>query len=229
MTETAHAAEVRDEIPWITIPAEGQPLEFPGELLREKSTERPQVQRWTVLRAYKFKDGSGRYIFSSVGRSVRYHAHASVCNQGVPTHTSSDTWTLDAEPCPVCKPADWRTHPGEYELETDNYTTIVCRDADDFLKKLRQSDKNRGHRPPEGEKEEEVMNWTLSGPAQQLLEMLCEVDEDIARAARKPRRVKLGREWGRECVTREGVTCVISVERSGAHHRRREGYQSFCT
>lgn len=180
MSEAA-SAEVIDGGELIVIPSEGRPLEFAGVLLAEKSTERPEVQRWTDLLLYGTCDGTNRYVLVSVGRSVRYHVHKGICNQGVRTHTRK--FPKDAEPCPRCAPADWHTHPGDYDMETDNYKTRICRDAFDLIVKL-------GETPERKDTRKGTAHRNLSNPAQQLLEQAAEVDANIAYALQIPERLE---------------------------------------
>jgi hypothetical protein len=180
VVEAASAEVTEGRPPLITIPSEGRPLEFAGVLLAEKSTERPEVQRWTDLLLYGTTDGTGRYVLVSVGRSVRYHVYGGMCNQGVRTHTRK--FPKDAEPCPRCRPANWRQHPGDYDMETDNYKTRVCRDAFDLIEKL-------GETPERKDIKKGSVKKNLSNPAQQLLEQAAEVDANIARAMQVPERL----------------------------------------
>lgn len=177
MTSAANA-EVTDSGPLIKIPTGGQPFQFAGELISDKSTERREVQRWTELRLYRTLDGTGRYVLVSIGRSVRYHTHNSPCGQGTETHSNS--FPLDAEPCPRCRPdRDWQSNPGLYHMETDNYTPIVCQDAFEVIDSLGEDVNRKAKRG--------TPNKILSSPAQQLLKQAAEKDEGIARALLTPR------------------------------------------
>jgi hypothetical protein len=177
---TAANAEVAGDGPLIKIPTGGQPFQFAGELIVERSTERPQVQRWTDLRLYRTLDGTGRYVVVSIGRSVRYHDQNSICGQGVRTHTNR--FPKDAEPCPRCQPErDWKGNPGYYDMETDNFTPRVCEDALEVIDALGEIADKKNAKSRRG-----TNHKILSSPAQQLLKEAAQVDEGIARAMRMP-------------------------------------------
>ena len=151
-----------------------------GVRLAAVSTETPVEPRWIELRLYRATgDGvtirAGSYILHIIGMSVVYHLHDSDCNTGVPTRV--DALPPEAEPCPRCKPLGIADLHGDFvvDLEAERHTMHVCEDVHGVLGKLVQA-------RPQGR-----LGGKLSAPAQRLLEIAAQADEEVERGVRVTR------------------------------------------
>jgi hypothetical protein len=182
------------------LPAGEETLDFTGRLLAAVDNDRGDRPRWAELRLYKILDsteGKEIWLIYTIGHTLVYHCGNSPCNRGIPVPVEEFAARAEdpgnAEPCEVCKPADWQdASPGTlFELEVTWYSYTPCSSAEKVLDALRREPrcKNCRHKP-----HETYRCWCdcrdyaeaprpLSVPGARLVESVKAIDPDIARAA----------------------------------------------
>lgn len=145
--------------------------------------EKKTLSRWVEMELYVVDAGQddpgdlirlpgGGYFFHVIGQSLLYHAHNSVCNNGVPVRASETE--VDVVPCPDCRPPllwDWHEpqDPEDAVLLTEPGLEV---DVETPRNSLRRAETALGIiRDVEGKQ--------LSTPAQKLLEIAMRNDPEI--------------------------------------------------
>lgn len=121
-------------------------VEFTGDEVASSDSDDGSAQRWTELTLYH--TNTGRYVLSSVGRSVVYHAADATCSRGARPATAVDLLMQHADedllPCLTCKPVDVYDEllPGDTMvlMEQDRHTVTVAEKPEGIIETLYRVD-----------------------------------------------------------------------------------------
>lgn len=205
------------------LPVGEETLEFWGRFVDDVDTDSGDRARWAELRLYRIIDtnpahddswpyddgfkgtfGEQIWLLYTVGHSVAYHDLYG-CNKGVvmkvadfPDRAES---VNDLEPCPDCRPPDWRSTDSEAELrlEITWYTYTPCPTAARLIESLyrdpRCANSSCRHKPHENRRcacgcsKYTEAPRTLSIPGRRLIEQVRNSEPEIAEAMARTRRL----------------------------------------
>lgn len=174
---TARTITVRDQV---------GPLEFVGETVADLSwtyeaAEEFGHDRWTDITLYRVLDESSEwaYAIQIMGRSVLYHKAGGVCRRGIGMPVSAlrqnDARYQALKECSKCKPGelDEMDATATVAVEEDLPTLHRCRNAAEVIDVMYSRSKREKR----------------SGLSMKLLQTASSVDEDIAAAMVRTRRL----------------------------------------
>lgn len=174
---TAHTIVVRDQY---------GPLEFVGETIADLSwtydaAARFGHDRWTDITLYRVLDDTSEYAYAIqiMGRSVLYHKTGGACHIGITMPVSvlakDDERYQALKACPKCQPVDLsKMQDSETVAVEENLPTLHrCRDAAEVIDVMYTRSKREKR----------------SGLSMKLLQTASTVDEDIADAMMKTRKL----------------------------------------
>lgn len=129
------------------LPTQDRKVRFTGEQLSSASSAYPGSLRWTEIDIYRTE--AGHYILARRGRSVVYHRLDSDCVTRYAATVQvgqlvDEAIYDDAEPCPVCNPADL-DDLGEDDiirLEQTNPAVFISDDAHGLIETGKNRDKD---------------------------------------------------------------------------------------